>query len=383
MRARGLESGIGCHRNPQDRRLRDQAVATSSTAGDYWPWVLIALTSMMVVAVLVVQPSDPATAQARSTGVPAPAERDAPSFSKRSRSGLPDPDEPAAPPVAPSQRRQPSLTEPQRGPAGSSDNDLASASGGPPLRGARPWVAVTAAEFREKVAAAGFDQVEFLTPNLAYGTLTGDGQAIHVLMIHRSGGGAMRVSAANRGREPVGAWASDIGAVAGVNANWYNPFDGPAVAQGQVYGGADHRYTALFGVAADGRLVSQHHRADNPSVDSRIREAVSGHPTLIHRGTVTVDFGDDPTFTERHPRTAIGATESTDVLIVVTVDGRRWSAAGMTGAETARLLRRLGAQDAVMLDGGGSSAMWIADRGVVNRPSDPGRGVGNQLAFDG
>ena len=70
-------------------------------------------------------------------------------------------------------------------------------------------------------------------------------------------------------------------------------------------------------------------------------------------------------------------------VILVTVDGRRSDASGMTGAETARLLRRLGAYDAVMLDGGGSSAMWVAGKGVVNNPSDPGRAVGNQIAVFG
>jgi exopolysaccharide biosynthesis protein len=43
----------------------------------------------------------------------------------------------------------------------------------------------------------------------------------------------------------------------------------------------------------------------------------------------------------------------------------------------------LGAGHAVMLDGGGSSAMWIENRGVVNTQSDPGRRVGNQIAIFG
>ena len=59
-------------------------------------------------------------------------------------------------------------------------------------------------------------------------------------------------------------------------------------------------------------------------------------------------------------------------LILVTVDGRRpgWSA-GVTLAEAARLMRSLGARDALNLDGGGSSAMTVRGR-VVSRPSDAG-----------
>jgi hypothetical protein len=39
----------------------------------------------------------------------------------------------------------------------------------------------------------------------------------------------------------------------------------------------------------------------------------------------------------------------------------------------------LGATHAATLDGGGSSKMWIKDRGVVNSPSDPGRHVVNSV----
>ncbi len=249
------------------------------------------------------------------------------------------------------------------------------------LPGAMRWQKISSAEFRRQVEAAGMDTAEFITPSVAYGTIFEAGQQIHVVMIHRSATEGMRVSPVARGREPVGAWAEAIGAVVGINANWYSPFDGPAVAAGAVYGGTDHEYTALFGFAADGRLAVQHHLATNRSVEKRIVEAVSGHPTLVHRGEITTNFGGDPTFTSRHPRTAIGATKSTDIIIAVVVDGRRRDAAGMTGAETASLMARLGAANAVMLDGGGSSAMWIREKGVVNRPADPGRRVGNQIAF--
>lgn len=73
----------------------------------------------------------------------------------------------------------------------------------------------------------------------------------------------------------------------------------------------------------------------------------------------------------RHPRTGVGITAEGHVLMVV-VDGRqRGYSNGMTITEFARLFRRLGATDAVNLDGGGSSTMIV--RGAVqNRPSFPG-----------
>lgn len=247
----------------------------------------------------------------------------------------------------------------------------------------RPWRPVPHAAFRRFVEARDFTTVDYVTPALVHGTIAEGDQHVNVVLVHRSATSPMRVSPVDRSPEPVGQWARAIGATAAINANWYNPFDGPAVSAGRVYGGADHGYTALFGFTADGDLVADHHHKIHDHVDPRVVEAVSGHPTLVHRGTPTTDFGADPTFSERHPRTAIGVSASVDVLILVTVDGRRADAAGMTGAETTTLLQRLGAHDAVMLDGGGSSGMWIAGKGIVNRQSDSGRAVGNQVAVFG
>jgi hypothetical protein len=73
----------------------------------------------------------------------------------------------------------------------------------------------------------------------------------------------------------------------------------------------------------------------------------------------------------RQPRTLAGLS-SDGSLLLVTVDGRRagWSA-GVTLLEAARLMRSLGAREALNLDGGGSSAMTVRGR-VVSRPSDTG-----------
>ena len=52
------------------------------------------------------------------------------------------------------------------------------------------------------------------------------------------------------------------------------------------------------------------------------------------------------------------------------IDGRaKGQAAGATIAETAYIARLLGLTDALNLDGGGSSALWTAQEGVVSHPS--------------
>jgi exopolysaccharide biosynthesis protein len=71
---------------------------------------------------------------------------------------------------------------------------------------------------------------------------------------------------------------------------------------------------------------------------------------------------------KRHPRTCLCITNES--VIFVTIDGRSEQAAGMSLIETQKYLMDLGCYDAINLDGGGSTTMWIANKGIVNFPSD-------------
>jgi hypothetical protein len=121
-------------------------------------------------------------------------------------------------------------------------------------------------------------------------------------------------------------------------------------------------------------------------------QAVGGLPLLLRDSTILgiVDSVGQPGFaTGRHPRTAVGFTRDQRTMILVVVDGRQPPYSdGMSLRELAGLFLALGARDAINLDGGGSSAMVIADRAaggsprVMNRPSDREgeRPVANALA---
>jgi phosphodiester glycosidase len=112
-------------------------------------------------------------------------------------------------------------------------------------------------------------------------------------------------------------------------------------------------------------------------------DIVSGGPRLLAGGRVRVSSSAEgfnplsaPWFhgsfvASRQPRTMAGVRRDGS-LVLVTVDGRRpgWSA-GVTLQEGARVMRSLGARDALNLDGGGSTAMAVRGR-VANLPSDPG-----------
>ena len=81
---------------------------------------------------------------------------------------------------------------------------------------------------------------------------------------------------------------------------------------------------------------------------------------------------------ERHPRSAVGWSKTH--LYLVTVDGRQRSlSVGMTLAELGRYMARLGCEEAINLDGGGSATFWYRGR-VVNSPCDgTERAVANGL----
>ncbi len=145
------------------------------------------------------------------------------------------------------------------------------------------------------------------------------------------------------------------------------------------------------GTGANARLVD----GDTVTVSmtfgaARPREVVGGLPILVTDSLVqdSVDVAGTESFRGLNPRTAVGIAERGRRLLLVVVDGRQRASAGMTVRQTADLMRALGAHDAVNLDGGGSSAMAITERGrarVVTRPSDAGgeRAVGNALAVVG
>lgn len=86
--------------------------------------------------------------------------------------------------------------------------------------------------------------------------------------------------------------------------------------------------------------------------------------------------------TRRNPRTAIAVRPDGTVLLIA-VDGHRYAGSvGLSIDELRRLAAYLGAQDAVNLDGGGSTAMVLNGR-LVNQPSDTTgeRKVGDAIVF--
>lgn len=106
-------------------------------------------------------------------------------------------------------------------------------------------------------------------------------------------------------------------------------------------------------------------------------DGLGSYPSLVTGGTIRLEPDKDSDFFDaRHPRTALGV-KADGTLIMVVVDGRTAAGVGMTLNALAQHMVNLGAVDAVNLDGGGSTTLWIRDQsinGIVNHPSDNGTG---------
>ena len=114
---------------------------------------------------------------------------------------------------------------------------------------------------------------------------------------------------------------------------------------------------------------------------ARALDVVNGGPRLLRAGRLDIPAvaegfhrPEDPEFfyrfgVRRNPRTLAG-TGWNGRLILVAVEGRRpGSSIGASFEESARIMRALGAHNAVNLDGGGSTGMTLGS-GLVTRPSD-------------
>lgn len=108
--------------------------------------------------------------------------------------------------------------------------------------------------------------------------------------------------------------------------------------------------------------------------------AVGAGPVLVKEGKLFVTSSEEGfagSHTIRHPRSAIGYQDK-NTLIWMVVDGRQPSSVGVTLPELAKIMMSAGAEEAVNLDGGGSSAMVAAGE-VVNIPADIVGGNRNSL----
>lgn len=101
----------------------------------------------------------------------------------------------------------------------------------------------------------------------------------------------------------------------------------------------------------------------------KAEELFGGYPQVLEDGNVPRDRGDcknddgpDGAFCLRQPRQGVGLSRDGERVILVEVDGRQRSSAGVLLPQFGRIFRQFGAYNALNVDGGGSAVMWSRAR---------------------
>ena len=196
--------------------------------------------------------------------------------------------------------------------------------------------------------------------------------------------------ASNKGYiTPTSKFAKDSGAVVAMNGSFYNmsqPYN--SVCYFKKHGIEEYifnekmlqRDNGAVGISAKGKLAIYAANANEPGAISQdqtwpskldVVSVVSSGPILIVDGK-NARLNENSFNRNRHPRSAVG-TAGKKVWLVA-VDGRNAeNAQGVSLWEFTKIMRWIGAEDALNMDGGGSTTLYAEGEngsGIVNHPSD-------------
>lgn len=188
---------------------------------------------------------------------------------------------------------------------------------------------------------------------------------------------------------PTSKFAKDSGAVVAMNGSFYNmkkPYN--SVCYFKKHGVEEfvfnekmaQRDNGAVAISAKGKLAIYPADASDPG---NIAPAQTWPSTLdavsvVSSGPILLVDGKDARLDEnsfnrnRHPRSAVGTAGKK--VYLVAVDGRNAeNAQGVSLWEFAKIMRWIGAEDALNMDGGGSTTLYAEGEngnGIVNHPSD-------------
>jgi len=174
-------------------------------------------------------------------------------------------------------------------------------------------------------------------------------------------------------------------AVAAVNGNFFHTKNGGSVCFLKINGKiidtsrtdlSDHLFLDELDDAAI--IIDQKGKMGIISCPPNGWKSITQVPTIISAGPPLILDGKTVkviphTFNDkRYSRTGAGLTKNNHLLLI-TVDGNSEQSAGMTIPEFAQIFKAFDCTNAINLDGGGSTTMWIKgepDSGIVNHPTD-------------
>lgn len=128
-------------------------------------------------------------------------------------------------------------------------------------------------------------------------------------------------------------------------------------------GGLALRNFPLFNIGKELEIIVE----SKPTIP--VKEAIGGGPILLKDGTII--FGktneqplDSNVVEGKHPRTVIGTKQ--DMIYLFFIEGRKEYSAGMSLKEVAELLKSMGIENALNLDGGSSSNMVLWGEPIID-----------------
>ncbi|MDR3193639.1 MAG: phosphodiester glycosidase family protein [Treponema sp.] len=180
----------------------------------------------------------------------------------------------------------------------------------------------------------------------------------------------------------VSSFVRNNGLLAGINAVPFDPSSdregearrlaGLAVSEGRLIAEPVSRYAALVFYRRGGAAIVEQAELDTESSGwpdrlGDIKNAVGGFHRILRNGELTRrarEKQEGP----RSARSAAGLSDGGKTLYLLAIDGKRPGSPGATEAETALILRQLGATEGINLDGGGSSALALRFPDGETRP---------------
>lgn len=169
-------------------------------------------------------------------------------------------------------------------------------------------------------------------------------------------------------------------AVAAINGTFYNMTEGNSVCFYKIGREViDATIDSEFERRVTGAIHERKGKVEIIPWSKPIEQAYKGkRGTVLASGPMMLEDGqlsdwsscNESFITTRHPRSAI-YTKADGTTVILTVDGRSaGNADGMSIPELAYLIKILGGEDALNLDGGGSTTLWLQESGIVNYPCD-------------
>lgn len=184
-------------------------------------------------------------------------------------------------------------------------------------------------------------------------------------------------------KEETSKAARHSGAIAAINGSYFNVKEGTSICyllkDGQVI---DTTANGVLGTVTNGAVKISKGRLDiipwnrHKENTFKLKEGsvLASGPLMLQDGKACDLSACNQRFVgAKHPRSAVAVMKDGTIVFIAVAGRFQGKAEGINIPELAHLLRILGADEALNLDGGGSSTLWSAsapDNGILNKLTD-------------